>query len=292
MTAATATVFGDAARITWEVPVMVDALVAAAAIPERPPAAWFEYRDLAGPTMFTVEPDGQVYGHVALWDLPHIGFRHEVRPPKSKAGYRHFLTGRTMTAEGEWVSTGPIVMDTVHPDLAMRASDAQTFYAHTGAAIGDVAVYEDRWGIAVFGAARPTITAAQMRAVNGADGVSPDWRPIGGALELCAMLVVNNSGFKVPARVHQALAASAGSGVAYTLPGVYAGRVVHGRIEAMVGTGRLSRAVVERGRHTMQLAAAQARVDQLEARLAALEAHTVPSRRQAARERLAAILGG
>jgi hypothetical protein len=115
-----------------------------------------------------------------------------------------------ITAEGVPVRTGPIIMDTVHPDLRKKASDAQAFYAHTGCAIADVVPYEDEYGIQIAGALRPDVDPVRVRAFLASD-VSPDWRTWNGSpMECVAMLAVNTSGFK-----HDSLAASAGEAGEY-----------------------------------------------------------------------------
>lgn len=195
---------GAVAR-SW-LPIGDPAVVASAGAPERPPAAWFTKPDLDAPTPVRVTADGRVFGHVAQWGSCHIGMPRCVTPDqlRSAAGYRYFRTGQTLCDDGALVATGPIVVDTVHPNLRLAASDAQAFYADTGCAIADVVVFEDRHGIGIAGAIRPEATEAQVRKLRGGD-VSPDWRMINGRLEIVAMLTVNNSGYKVAA-----VAASAG----------------------------------------------------------------------------------
>lgn len=187
----------------------VESLVASGgrSIPIDPPAAWFAKTDLGGITPLTITQDGRIFGHVAAWGTCHISFSNRCQTvPRSATNYAAFRTGTVLTAEGTQVRTGPLVMDTVHPDLRWKASDAQAFYSDTGCAVADIVPYEDKYGIAVFGAIRPDVTPAQLRALRASD-VSPDWRSINGhRLECCAMLAVNNSGFKLP----QTIVASAG----------------------------------------------------------------------------------
>lgn len=242
------------------------------AYPETPPAAWFEAPDLDGPTPVRVDLDGRVRGHVAAWSSCHIGFGegHCVEVPRSRTAYASFRTGQTLTAEGTLVATGPLVTDTVHPSLKLQASDAATFYAHSGAVVADVSVGEDAHGVWVAGSVRPGATAEQVRALRGGD-VSPDWRSIRGALEVVAMLVVNCSGFKVS----EALAASAGEAI---VPGEGArGRIElgSGKVLALVAAGALPR------RHADDNAR---RIDTLAAQLAELQAQVAPLRAARARQ--------
>lgn len=176
-------------------------------IPVDPPAEWFAKPTFSELTPLTVLSNGRVFGHIAAWGTCHISFANKCVPvPRSQTNYAKFRNGYVVTAEGTSVRTGPIVMDTVHPDLRWKASDAMSFYANTGAALADVIPYEDRFGIAVVGAMRPDVTPARIRAFRASD-ISPDWRNIDGhPRECCALLAVNNSGFKLPI----ALAASAG----------------------------------------------------------------------------------
>lgn len=266
-----------------------EALVAGSGTgPELPPADWFSKPDLAGPTPVRVSPDGRVFGHVATWGSFHIGHERKVAVPRSACNYAEFRKGETLTAEGTMVATGPIIVDTVHPDLKMRASDAQAFYAHTGCAAADVAVYEDEFGIVVAGAVRPTATMAQVRALRGGD-VSPDWRRVNGSpLECVAMLTVNNSGFKVPL----ALAASAGEAF---VPGEDAHGlfdVESNELVALVAAGRLPRhhdgdADAEIADLRVEFAAYRESTERMMAELAQT---VLPIRAERARARAAAVL--
>jgi hypothetical protein len=182
------------------------ALVASASGPESddPPLAWFQLQPMDHPEPFTVFPDGRCYGLVAQWGTCHIGSNRCVKVPRSN-DFRSFYTGKkVLTREGEMVSTGPVIMDTVHPNLLWDASDAQAFYAHTGSAIADVRLYTNEWGIVAAGAVRPDVASATVRRFRGSD-ISPDWRVIGGEHKLVSLLAVNTSGFLV-----EGIAASAG----------------------------------------------------------------------------------
>lgn len=176
-------------------------LVASAAasvdVPANPPREWFLPGDMDKPEPFTVHADGRVYGLVARWGTCHIGFTDRcVNVPKSGSAYKHFRNKNVLTAEGDLVATGPVFMDTVHPDLRLRASDTQAFYADTGCAVADVALYENEHGIVAAGALRPGLSPEQVRRFRGSD-VSPDWRQINGRLEVVGLLSVNVSGFIV-----------------------------------------------------------------------------------------------
>lgn len=235
-------VLGQTARVTTPISfeeslieLLSSNLVASGKIPVDPPLAWFERRKFDRYTDLTITPAGQVFGHVAAWGACHISFRRCEPVPRSQTNYSAFRTGKVLTAEGVEVRTGPLVMDTVHPDLLMMASDSQAFYAHTGCTVADLIPYEDEFGIAVVGAIRPDVAPQQLRALRGSD-VSPDWRTVNGRPRECvALLAVNNSGFKPLA----ALAASGGKPMKrFVAPGgVAAALDPDGEVLALVASG-------------------------------------------------------
>lgn len=181
-----------------------DEAIAASAlnVPTRPPKTWFTDPRLDGPTRMTVDDDGRVYGHVALWSSCHTGYSDRcVRPPRSRMSYNYFLTGMVRTEEGEDVPVGRVTVGTTHAGRSLSANDAQWHYEHTGAAVADVACGEDAHGIWVAGALRPGTTDQQVRELL-ASPPSGDWRPMRGSLEMIAVLAVNVPGFPVIASAH------------------------------------------------------------------------------------------
>lgn len=166
--------------------------------PLRPPREWFEDPGLDGPTALHVGEDGRVFGHLAAWDVPHIGFPGRyVTPPRSRSGYAYFCTGAIICSDGSEVPVGHITLDTGHADTGLSHHAAAAHYEHTGTVVADVAAGEDDHGIWVAGSLRPGVdeeTAAKLRA----SALSGDWRRIGGHLELVAALAVNTPGFPVP----------------------------------------------------------------------------------------------
>jgi hypothetical protein len=217
------------------------ALVASAAasveVPANPPMEWFLPGDMTGIEPFTVHPDGRCYGLVAAWGSCHIGFADRCVPvPKSGCAYKHFRNKNVLTAEGTLVASGPIYMDTVHPNLRLVASDSQAFYADTGCAVADVALYENEFGIVAAGALRPGLSAEQVRRFRGSD-VSPDWRQLGGRLEVVGLLSVNVSGFIVEGLVASGAELSAPRGVWDS---------VAGEVTALVAAGMIHTADTER----------------------------------------------
>ena len=172
-------------------------LAAAAVDTEAPPRAWFEDPHLDGPTPLTVQPDGRVFGHAATWSACHRGINDScVTAPRSMSAYAHFRTGSVLCDDGTVVATGPLTVGTGHASLSADARSTVAHYDSTGAACADVAVGEDEHGIWVAGAIRPGATPEQVYALR-ASSLSGDWRPIGGQLELVALLAVNVPGFAV-----------------------------------------------------------------------------------------------
>jgi hypothetical protein len=173
-----------------------EVIVAAGAV--RRPAAWFTDPQLDGPTPLTIDEDGRIRGHAAVFGTCHIGFPQQcVTAPRSRSGYAYFATGALLCDDGTEVPVGSITMDTGHAPTSMSRQAAAAHYDHTGAVVADVAVGEDAYGIWVAGALRPTVdeqTAARLRA----SALSGDWRRVGGGLELVALLAVNVPGFPVP----------------------------------------------------------------------------------------------
>lgn len=173
----------------------------AAGIPVDPPGAWFANPGLREPTRLTITPEGRVYGHVAVWGTCHRGHTTNgqcVTPPYSANGYREFMTGTTLTAEGDLIATGVLTMSTSHAGLNLTAAAARYHYENTGSAVADLAAGEDSHGIWVAGALRPGVTRQQQRELRAAP-LSGDWRAFGRDSELVAILAVNMPGFPIPA---------------------------------------------------------------------------------------------
>lgn len=168
----------------------------AGAFPVEPPDEWFADPKLASLTPLTVEPTGQVYGHLASFDMPHIGLPGKVRAPHNSSGYRYFNTGALRTAGGKTVTVGQLTSVGGHAPLSADAGSAVAHYDASDSAVADVHVGEDRHGIWFAGALRPDVTPERLRTFM-ASALSGDWRPINGHLELVAGLSVNVPGFPV-----------------------------------------------------------------------------------------------
>lgn len=195
------------ADLNWSGSVVVpspEAIVASGGIPVKPPKEWFSNPQFKGVHPLTVTPDGRVSGHIAAWESSHIGMLGKVQPPRSKSNYAYFRTGQLETAEGDLLPVGQITLSGGHAPLRANAVEAVQHYDDTNSAVMDVAAGEDEYGIWVAGALRPDVDDLKLRKIR-ASGVSGDWRPVKGSLELVAVCAVNVPGFPIP----RALAASA-----------------------------------------------------------------------------------
>lgn len=175
---------------------IVAAGTTATRIPVEPPSTWFEDPQLSNVTPLTVTNDGRVFGHIAPWDIDHIGMPFGTRAPRSASNYAYFHTGVVQTDEGRDVQVGQLTLAGGHASLEADAAAAVRHYDDTASAIADVHAGEDRYGIWVAGALRPGTSPEQIRALR-ASAPSGDWRPINGRLELVAVCQVNVPGFPV-----------------------------------------------------------------------------------------------
>lgn len=279
----------------------MEALVASAGVntdAAAPPARYFDLQPMEEPVAFGVaapDADGVVscYGLVAQWGDCHVGYQDRcVTVPRSPDfasfygtnAWQEFYGGpalsrfyagnkQVLTREGKLVQVGPVILDTVHPNLRMKASDAQAFYAHTGSAVADVRLYVNEWGIVAAGVIRPDATPAQITKLRASD-VSPDWRMLDGELKVMALLAVNVSGFQI-----EGLAASAGKFQPWAAVDEHSGEVV-----SLVAAGAM---------HREPRAQTVAEIALLRAQLAASEqAHADLARRVASlAERLERVAG-
>lgn len=182
----------DDAPLPEPVPAM-----AAAGGPLYPPRRWFEDPQHDGPTPWSIDSEGRVWGHLALWSSCHTTFADQcVRPPK-ETDFPYFMRREIEVDDGELVGVGQITMGTGHAALGLGSRPAAAHYDNTGLAMVDCSVGTDRWGIWVAGALRPSVEGAKLRELRAAS-LSGDWRRIGGKLRLVAILAVNVPGFPVP----------------------------------------------------------------------------------------------
>lgn len=173
-------------------------MTASAAAPLTPPAAWFQNPGLDRKTPMQVSEDGRVYGHLAAWGECHrdMAQRECVMAPKSFQNYAPFHLGEVVTAEGDVLRVGKIVMDTGHADVRLGYTAAAGHYDHTGTEVAIVRAGEDAYGIWVAGALVPEATP-RMAAKLRRSPLSGDWRRQQGHLELTAALAVNAPAFPV-----------------------------------------------------------------------------------------------
>lgn len=190
-----------------ELPQLVEqapTLVAAGG-PLYPPKNWFASPRLQAPTPWTLDQEGRVFGHLALWSTCHTTFPDRCILPPREGDFPYFTKRELQTKEGEVVGVGNITMGTGHAENHLGDVPAAEHYDNTGAAVADITVGEDKYGIWVAGAIRPGMSDIKIRELRGAS-LSGDWRRIGGKLRLVAVLAVNVPGFPIP-RMRASLAA-------------------------------------------------------------------------------------
>jgi len=180
----------------YEEAALVAAGYVASSIPLAPPASWFDNPKLDRPTPLTIDDSGHVFGHIAAWDMDHIGMSFGTKPPKSKSNYAYFHSGLIRTDEGDDIPVGQLTLAGGHAGMEASARDAIKHYDDTASAFADVHAGEDKFGIWVAGSLRPGVTPEQVRAAR-ASAPSGDWRPIRGRLELVAVCQVNVPGFPI-----------------------------------------------------------------------------------------------
>jgi hypothetical protein len=170
-------------------------LVAAGSVPAAPPRAWLEMPEPDEHTPLHVGDDGLVYGHVWSGGCHTASQAGQcLRAPRSSPGLPWFHTGYTVTAEGDRIATGVLTIGGGHADENLEAVPAREHYDDVTTAWADVRIVEGRFGGWCCGAARPGLTAVQLRAIRGSVP-SGDWRGIGTGSELIAVHQVNHPGY-------------------------------------------------------------------------------------------------
>src|SRR6188472_4443919 len=86
--------------------------------PLRPPKEWLTVPEADQPTPLTFTADGQVYGHLALYETCHSGFQGGafsecVQAPRSPSNYQMFHLGQLETTDGN-VAVGKLTYGTGH----------------------------------------------------------------------------------------------------------------------------------------------------------------------------------
>ena len=166
--------------------------------PLNPPKSWFENPELSGKTKLTVTDEGHVFGHLAAWNECHrdVTNRECVMAPRSQHGYEPFHLGTVVTAEGDTLSVGKIVMDTRHASINLGYTATAVHYDNTGDEIAVIRCGEDDFGIWFSGAVVPEATPQKVAKLRRSP-LSGDWRRERGALELTAALAVNAPAFPI-----------------------------------------------------------------------------------------------
>jgi hypothetical protein len=199
-----------------------------------PPVEHFANPHLTEPTKITVTADGRVYGHLAPWNQPHIGYDGKmVYPPRNVGGaYEYFRQSKVVCADGTPLAVGLLTMNTGHADETLTARAAQAHYDHTGTIAAAVNIGEDEHGIWMAGSMLPDVSADQRNRFALAR-VSGDWRQPqpGSPLELIAALSVPNPGF--PVRQNAELLASD----RFTLAASGLVRAEGGQIRTLISAG-------------------------------------------------------
>jgi hypothetical protein len=161
------------------------------------PAEWFDDPHLVGLSALAITDEGRVFGHLAQWDVCHVGIAHAcVNAPHSYTNYAYFHTGLIETTAGD-LSIGHITLGTGHPTNYKGYVAAMEHYDNTATVVADVRAGEDEFGIWLAGALRPDITPRQLADMKAAP-LSADWRVVGGRSELMAALCVNVPGYPIP----------------------------------------------------------------------------------------------
>jgi hypothetical protein len=219
----------------------------AAVAPLKPPREWLEFPEANEPTPLTITADGQIFGHLALWETCHRGFLNGtysecIKAPRSQTNYEQFYAGGQMQADdGEMLPVGRLTYDTSHAPLTADLRAAARHYDSTGAVGGFARARDGEFGIWLSGVARSDLSPEGLRDLR-ANPPSGDWRLLRtNQLELVASLAVPVPGFPV-ARSQLALAASADGGLEVTAL-ILTGPTAEDVIE---DTGRSSRGYLRR----------------------------------------------
>lgn len=148
---------------------------------------------------FTVLESGQVYGHLAPEDTCHIGYGNRcLTIDEVGADMAFFHRGAVLAAGCDCeIPTGVITAGAGHEnDMSADWRATVAHYDDNGYGAADVTAVRGTYGIWLAGALRPGVTPEQVYRLR-ASGVSGDWRPVGGKLELIGAVSVNTAGFPI-----------------------------------------------------------------------------------------------
>lgn len=178
----------------------IDALTASDL--KRPPVDWFADPLLTEPTPLSIDSDGYVYGHLALWATCHRGFDSQcVTPPRDATDYEEFHSNAHITLDdGGQLGVGCLTFDVSHADVRISSAAAKRHYDHSGTVAAFVRAGQDDIGVWVAGAIRPGLTDDQIELMRRLS-LSGDWRPKDGQYFLIAAQAVPVPGFPIRAKV-------------------------------------------------------------------------------------------
>lgn len=160
-------------------------------------AALFEDPQFDGPTLPHITEGGRVQGHLASFNVCHIGIQDRcVIAPRSQTDYAWFHTAPPVRTDAGPVKVGRLTVGGGHAGPSLNPAATISHYDNAGTCFALVHVGEDEHGIWFSGVAAPGATAEQV-ARGLAAPLSGDWRNVGGNLELVAALAVNTPGFPI-----------------------------------------------------------------------------------------------
>jgi hypothetical protein len=170
--------------------------------PVAPPGEWFNHPEPNHPEPLTIEEDGRIHGHLALWDACHVGILNGdmancVKPPRSVNDYQSFHLGQLVTEDGTPISVGKVVYDGSHAALTSDLVSATKHYDQTGKVAAFVRARDGKHGIYLSGAVRSDLSPEGLRDLR-ANPPSGDWRSLRGRLEMIAALAVPVPGYQTP----------------------------------------------------------------------------------------------
>jgi hypothetical protein len=184
-----------------------EALVAAAAAPlpgyQGLPTynpEFFTDPKFAGPTLPHMTADGRIQGHLAAWNVCHVGIQDAcVLAPHSAIDYAMFHTAPPVRLDGGGTAkVGRLTTGCGHADGKLSLGATIAHYDNAGNCFALVHVGEDEHGVWFSGVPAPGVTPEQL-AQGLAAPLSGDWRRHSGNLELVAALSVNTPGFPIVA---------------------------------------------------------------------------------------------
>ena len=183
-----------------------EALVAAAAIlspaeaePKTYPAEFFTDPGFTEPTYPHMTEGGRVQGHLAVWNVCHVGIQDRcVLAPHSATDYAWFHTAPPVRTSEGTAKVGRLTVGGGHAGPKLGPGPAIAHYDDVGTCFALVHVGEDEHGVWFSGVPAPGATPEQI-AMGLAAPLSGDWRTVSGNYELVAALAVNTPGFPIVA---------------------------------------------------------------------------------------------